>query len=39
MKLPFIDITTSEEWGISERKIQKLCEENRIEAIERFGRT
>lgn len=30
---------TSEECGISERKIQRLCEENRIEAIERFGRT
>jgi len=28
----------SEKWGISERRIQKLCEENRIEGIERFGR-
>jgi hypothetical protein len=28
----------SEKWGISERWIQKLCEENRIEGIERFGR-
>ncbi|MDT2753219.1 DNA-binding protein [Enterococcus thailandicus] len=25
-------------WGISERRIQKLCEENRIEGIEKFGR-
>lgn len=24
--------------GISERRIQKLCEENCIEGIERFGR-
>ena len=24
--------------GISERRIQKLCEENRIEGILRFGR-
>jgi len=28
----------SEKWGISERRIQKLCEENRIERIEKFGR-
>lgn len=28
----------SEKWGISERRIQKLCEENRIECIEKFGR-
>lgn len=28
----------SEKWGISERRIQKLCEENRIEGIEKFGR-
>lgn len=28
----------SEKWGISERRIQKLCEENRIESIEKFGR-
>ena len=24
-------------WGISERRIQKLCEENRIEGVVRFG--
>lgn len=29
---------TSKKWGISERRIQKLCEENRIEGIEKFGR-
>lgn len=28
----------SEKWGISERRIQKLCEENRIEGTLRFGR-
>ncbi|SNS68354.1 hypothetical protein SAMN05446037_10175 [Anaerovirgula multivorans] len=28
----------SEKWSISERRIQKLCEENRIEGIEKFGR-
>lgn len=28
----------SEKWGISERRIQKLCEENRIDGIEKFGR-
>lgn len=28
----------SEKWGISERRIQKLCVENRIGGIEKFGR-
>ncbi|HBR02385.1 MAG TPA: DNA-binding protein [Ruminiclostridium sp.] len=28
----------SEKWGISERRIQKLCEENRIEGVIRFSR-
>ena len=27
----------SEKWGISERRIQKLCEEKRIESVVRFG--
>ena len=26
----------AEKWGISERRIQKLCEENRIEGALRF---
>lgn len=26
-------------WEISERRIQKLCEENRIEGVQRFGRS
>lgn len=26
-------------WKISERRIQKLCEENRIEGVQRFGRS
>ncbi|HBD85885.1 MAG TPA: DNA-binding protein [Clostridiales bacterium] len=25
-------------WGISERRIQKLCEENRIDGVVRFSR-
>ncbi len=29
----------AEKWGISERRVQKLCEENRIEGIVRFGHT
>lgn len=29
---------TSEKWGISERRIQKLCEENRINGTLKFGR-
>lgn len=28
----------SEKWGISERRIQKLCEENRIKGTLKFGR-
>ncbi len=26
-------------WGISERSIQKLCEENRIDGVARFDRS
>jgi hypothetical protein len=26
-------------WGISERRIQKLCEEKRIDGVARFGRS
>lgn len=26
-------------WEISERRIQKLCEENRIKGVQRFGRS
>nr|WP_319489290.1 helix-turn-helix domain-containing protein [uncultured Caproiciproducens sp.] len=29
----------SEKWGISKRRIQKLCEENRIDGVIRFGRS
>ena len=29
----------SEKWGISERRIQTLYEDNRIEGTEKFGRT
>lgn len=28
----------SQKWGISERRIQKLCEENRIEGVARLGK-
>jgi len=28
---------TAEKWGISERRVQKLCRENRIEGIVRRG--
>lgn len=28
----------SEKWGISERRIQKLCEENRIDGSVKFSR-
>ena len=29
----------AEKWGISERRVQKLCEGNRIEGVVRFGHT
>lgn len=29
----------AEKWGISERRIQKLCEENRIDGAVKFGRS
>jgi len=28
----------SEKWGISERRVQKLCEENRIDGVIHFSR-
>lgn len=28
----------ADKWGISERRIQKLCEENRISGVTRFSR-
>lgn len=27
----------AEKWGITERRVQKLCEENRIPGVVRFG--
>ena len=29
----------AEKWGISERRVQKLCEGNLIEGVVRFGHT
>ena len=29
---------TAKKWGISERRVQKLCEENRIPGVARFSR-
>lgn len=28
----------AKKWGISERRVQKLCEENRIPGVARFSR-
>ncbi len=28
----------AKKWGISERRVQKLCEENRIPGVARFNR-
>ncbi|MGI5895748.1 MAG: helix-turn-helix domain-containing protein [Oscillospiraceae bacterium] len=30
---------TSIKWDISERRVQKLCEDGRIKGVERFGRS
>lgn len=30
---------TASKWGISERRVQRLCEDSRIEGAERFGRS
>jgi len=36
--LDFISVKeTAEKWGISERRVQKLCEGNRINGVLRFG--
>ena len=29
----------AEKWGITARRVQKLCEENRIDGLLRFGRS
>lgn len=29
----------AQKWEISERRVQKLCEENRIDGTQRFGRS
>lgn len=31
-------IETAKKWGISERRVQKLCEENRVCGVIRFSR-
>ena len=37
--MDFISVQeAASKWGISERRIQKLCEENRISGVVRFGR-
>ncbi len=37
--MDFISVQqAASKWGISERRVQKLCEENRIPGIVRFSR-
>ena len=37
--MDFISVQeAASKWDISERRIQKLCEENRISGVVRFGR-
>jgi len=36
--LEYISATeAAKKWGISERRVQKLCEENRIEGVAKFS--
>ena len=38
--MDFISVKqASEKWEISQRRIQKLCEDNRIEGVSKFGRS
>ena len=38
--MDFISVKeASQLWDISERWVQKLCEENRIDGVQRFGRS
>ncbi len=32
-------VEVAEKWGITERRIQKLCEKNRINGVLKFGRS
>lgn len=37
--MEYISVTeVAKKWGISERRIQKLCEENRIHGVTRLSR-
>ncbi|WP_347491024.1 helix-turn-helix domain-containing protein [Desulfoscipio sp. XC116] len=37
--MDFISVQkAAKKWGISERRVQKLCEENRIHGVVRFSR-
>jgi len=37
--LEFISVQdAAEKWGISKRRVQKLCEENRIPGVAKFSR-
>lgn len=36
--LEYISVSeAAEKWGISERRVQKLCEDNRIEGVAKFS--
>lgn len=38
--MDFVDVKEiSAEWNMSERWVQKLCEEGRIDGVQRFGRS
>lgn len=36
--MEYISVTeAAKKWGISERRVQKLCEENRIQGVAKFS--
>ncbi len=38
--MDFISVKdAAEKWGISERRTQKLCEENRVDGVSKFGKS
>lgn len=40
IKMDYISVReAAQKWGISERRVQKLCGESRIDGIQKFGRS
>ena len=40
IEMDYISVSeAAKKWEISERRVQKLCEESRIDGIQKFGRS